>query len=375
MQLMIKFCVLTFLFSTLVLAQEAVPRLTRNSSASLGASFEYWASGEHQISEWVLPVAVHYSVSDRLSITLINQPTIARLKRPAQDFNLSGLTDTRLGASFLFGGEKFLATAGANFPTGKTELDQDQLVVAQVIPLRELGLRTNYFGGGLDLSAGLSAALPFGNWVIGAGVGFLRMGAYTPIAGSGKYDPGEEMTFTLGLDRSFGEETKLLADVTYSLYTADTFEGADYFQSGPRLIIEARGYFPLKALDMSIMVRERLKAANQSLQAQPSSNILKLQQEAANSHGNELEVAVQCAYALSERTGIDGLLQAKIYGTNELGTNGAAIFAAGGGWRRKLSSVLRLELGATFSYGSLKDESGSSAIAGFEFHSGMIYNF
>lgn len=372
----IEICsVALLLCATVASAQKSVPRLLQTNSVNPNVSFEYWSSGDDKISEWVLPLIVRYAASDRLNFTLINQPTMAKLQRPTENYNLSGLTDTRVGASYLFGGETLLATAGINFPTGQTELDAEELSVAQVIPLHALGLRTTYFGGGLDISAGLSAAFSMDDWVVGAGVGYVHKGTFNPVAGSGDYDPGEELSLTAGIDRSFGEESKFLADVTYSLYTADTFEGTDYFKSAPRLLVEARYYFPWQSLDLALIVRDRIKGKNEVLQVDPNTELLKLHEEAANSHGNELDIIAQGSYPISEATSLDGLLQAKIYSTNELDASGATIFGVGGGWRRKLSSNVQLDLGAKFSFGSLKEPGESSSITGFELRGGIIYQF
>jgi len=374
MQSRLIFYILVLLATTAV-AQQSAPRLLQANSGEVGASFEYWSSGDDKVSEWVLPLIVRYSASDYLNFTLINQPTMAKLSRPAGDFSLNGLTDTRLGASYLFAGETMLATAGVNLPTGKTELDAEGLAVAQVIPLHALGLRTTYFGGGLDLSAGLSAAFSMNDWVFGVGAGFVRTGTFKPVQNSDDYNPGDEISLTAGLDRSFGEESKLLADFTYTLYTTDTFQGADYFKSAPRLLFEARYYFPWRNFDMAVMVRDRVKGKNETLQVDPATDIAKLREEAANSHGNELDIIAQGGYALSEKTSVEGLLQVKIYSANELEANGATIFGIGGGWRRQLTSILHLDLGAKFSFGSLKAQGESAGITGFELHGGIIYQF
>jgi hypothetical protein len=268
-----------------------------------------------------------------------------------------------------------LATAGVNLPTGQTELDAEGLAVAQVIPLHALGLRTTYFGGGLDLSAGLSAAFTMNDWVFGVGAGFVRTGTFKPVQNSDDYNPGDEISLTAGLDRSFSEDTKLLADFTYTLYTTDTFQGADYFKSGPRLLFEARYYFPFRNFDMAVMVRDRIKGKNKTLQVDSATDIAKLTEEAANSHGNELDVIAQGGYALSERTSVEGLLQVKIYSANELEANGATIFGIGGGWRRQLTPILDLDLGAKFSFGSLKSQGEGTGITGFELHGGIVYQF
>lgn len=361
--------------ATAAVAQQSAPRLLLANGGEVGVSFEYWSSGDDKISEWVLPLIVRYSASDYLNFTLINQPTMATLDRPSGNFSLNGLTDTRLGASYLFAGETMLATAGVNLPTGKTELDAEALAVAQVIPLHALGLRTTYFGGGLDLSAGLSAAFSLNDWVFGAGAGFVRTGSFKPVRGSDDYNPGDELSLTIGLDRSLGEDSKFLADFTYTLYTTDTFQGVDYFKSGPRLLFDARYYFPLQDFDMALIVRDRIKGKNEILQVDPATELPKLTEEAANTHGNELDIVAQGAYALSQKTKIDGLLQVKIYSANELEANGATIFGIGGGWHRQLSSILQLDLGAKLSFGSLKTQGESTGITGFELHGGIIYQF
>jgi len=361
--------------ATMVPAQQSAPRLLQSNSGNLGLSLEYWSAGDDKVNEFVVPLVVQYAAGQHLQFTLVNQPTMASLKRTIGNSKLSGLTDTRFGAAYWFADESLLATAGVSLPTGQTALDADELRVAQVIAMHSLGMRTNYFGGGLDVSAGLSAALPAGNWIIGTGFGYVRKGNFEPTADFGDYDPGDELSLTVGFDRGLGETSKLLFDATYTIYTTDVFQEADYFRSGERVLLEGRLYFPFKQFDVALIVRDRIKGKNAILQSDANTNVLKLRQESANSNSNELDLIAEGTRTISENSSLNAALQAKFYSANDAGALGATVFGLGGGWQTRLSSAMRLDLGATFSIGSLKDQGQSTSIYGIDLHGGIIYTF
>jgi len=357
-------------------AQGGAPRFLQTSKARIGGSFQSWSSeGADKITEWVLPVLVQYAATRQLHFTLFNQPTLASRELGAARFDLRGLTDTKLGASYIFGEEKFIFNLGLNLPSGRHELEANELPVAQLISIHALGLRTNYFGGGFDVNAGLAAAYPTGDWVFGGGVGLLLKGKFKPLKGSGDYNPGEELNVTVGFDRRLGENAKLMADAIYTLYATDSFQGTDFFKSGQRLVLEARSYFRMRSWDITLVARDRIKAKNQILQPDPASGVLKLREEAQNSHGNELDLLALGSHPISPKTRLNGLLQTKLYGNNQAGTAGALVFSVGAGAEIALSRILSLDLGAKLSTGSMKGQKENVRIRGIELQGGIIYQF
>jgi hypothetical protein len=178
-------------------------------------------------------------VADRLSIDIGAYYATTE----SEDNTLSGLTDTQIRASYVFGRDAVVATVMVNLPTGKTQ-EFDQTATSGAAAANFLSFPVNAYHTGTSVTGGLAAATELGRWNVGI-AGSVRMsGTYEPFSDiDTRYSPGTEARVKLGLDRLLGA-SRLNVGFTFSTFGNDDFEdlgggGSGQYQPGNRFIGEA----------------------------------------------------------------------------------------------------------------------------------------
>ena len=328
-------------------AEEMPSRFFRDIALGSGLHFQRWSGeGDLSVREFSIPVTFILPLSKRLSLDLVTGSGFATLDRGASS-DLSGLTDTKIRASFVLGDELALLTAGLSTPTGKTELDADEQQVSNFLSQNALGFRTPHFGQGLDVNVGAATAGKIGETVFGLGAGYLMKGEFTPQDGGPDYQPGNELSLTGGVDRKLMDgEGKLTLDVVYTLYGEDEREGKRAFQSGDKLLVQALGQFRVGGMHWRVHLIERSKAKNTSYAGASAVEF---------SNGNQVEAGLSILKSLSPKLGVRGLGEVKLYGANDFNRGEATIFGVGPGIRLKLSPRRFIDLNAKYARGSIDD--------------------
>ena len=354
-------------------AQTAGTSFQRNSEFMTGAYFQKWsARGSQSVSEWVLPVSYILPLNRQLTFHLMNAPTHANSN--FTDKSLSGFIDTRFNASYVMMEEKLMLSGGVSLPTGNSRLEGDQSILSAFLADDALGFRVPTLGQGLDFKVNLAYATQVGGFVFGGGIGYLRKGEFQPLKNSEvQYKPGDEMTATFGLDKSFemGENpAKILLDVTYTLYGKDKLDDSEIFKSGNRLRVELRSLFKLSSVDLLLYLRERTKGKNEK-------GLRSLTKESLNSNGNQLELGTITFLPMGETFRLKGLFDTKIYSKNAYKQNGAFILGVGSGFQFRLSDHFTIDTQFKYLTGSLKNTTAggdiSEKITGLE--AGAIFRF
>src|SRR5687768_9120240 len=139
-----------------VAAQE---RLTGIRTTVVGPVYESWSFGGGLVqtggtsnveldgaSQWMLPVAVVIPLGSRFTFDLSAAYASMSVKLKGEDgtlgtdtYSLSGLTDTKLRLTTKLAGDNVLFTIGINAPSGKTELDAEELAALRVMAAPALG--------------------------------------------------------------------------------------------------------------------------------------------------------------------------------------------------------------------------------------------
>ncbi|MEJ2637309.1 MAG: hypothetical protein P8184_18735 [Calditrichia bacterium] len=348
--------------SDISFAQGEAGGFLRRNEMSVGASFRTWSSANNErISEWILPVVYILPLNNRLTFDLMNAPTFASLNTASA--GLRGLTDTRIRASYLMMEEKLLLTAGLSLPTGNSRLEAEEWVVASALSMNALDFAVPSLGQGLDLKLSAAYAQQVGGIVLGGGFGYLRKGSFKPFAENEyDYNPGDEITFSLGGDKNipFGiNNLRISGDMTYTIYGNDVFNNQEVFRSGNKLLLEVRSLYKSQPYNLLLYLRNRSKGKNQR-------GLGSLADEALNSNGNQLETGGIGYFPLNDRLQVKALLDGRIYSRNEDKSNGAAILGIGSGLVYTLSERMLLDSQLKFLKGSLKNKSGSLGVTGFE---------
>jgi hypothetical protein len=165
---------------------------------------------------------------------------------------------------------KILLSAGANLPTGKTELTDSEALVSRALSNQFLGFRTNRSGEGLDLFGNAFVAWPVSRrWSLGAGAGFTKKGSYEYASesanGLGEIAPGDEISVSGGLSylrRGELSSKSLNLDLSYRAFGSDEVEGVTLFEEGDEFEIFARGALDTERWRWDARVRAVMKSDN-----------------------------------------------------------------------------------------------------------------
>jgi hypothetical protein len=201
---------------------------------------------EKTISQVITPFAVVIPVGDRFSFDIATAWARSRVELQgdtAGPSTVSGLTDTQVRGSYVFGQDAVILTAGLNLPTGQSTANAKQFVAAQNISNDFLLFPIGTMGAGFGATGGIALARPIGAWNLGVGGSYRHAADFAPFeyndGQKAHYQPGNELRGRIGVDRSFGSSSAMLG-ATYSSFGDDKSAGAT-FNTGNRLVFQG-GY-------------------------------------------------------------------------------------------------------------------------------------
>ena len=150
---------------------------------------------------------------------------------------ISGLSDVRLRATGRLFNEALLLTAGANLPTGRTELDAEQLTALRAIAAPARGLVAPPVGQGPSGTVGMLLAREAGGWALAGGVAYEIRGQFAPVAAlvagapSIDFRPGNVIHASLGADRLLGRH-RISAAFSADVYAQDRLRAGTATDAG-----------------------------------------------------------------------------------------------------------------------------------------------
>jgi hypothetical protein len=134
-------------------------------------------------------------------------------------------------------------TLGVNLPTGDSEHDSEEAIVASVLSSDLLGFRETTWGRGFAVTSSVAVARTVGGFGLGVAASYSMRSPFNPSADAPEttddesaleYQPGSERRVRLGVDRNFGNSTMTLG-ATFINYAADQAQERNLFQAGNRL--------------------------------------------------------------------------------------------------------------------------------------------
>ena len=350
--------VLLLLLGAAAEGQEQKTRLLRDVVLGSGGHFQMWErDGQPKISEFSIPLVFIWPVSKKLSLDVVSGSGFASLEEDTG--SLSGLTDTKVRASYIVGEEAALVTLGVSTPTGKTGLTKEEQAVSGALAQSALNFRTANFGQGLDVNVGVAMARRAGEMVLGLGVGYLLKGEFTPGTGGEDYKPGSELNFTAGLDRKVMDgDGKVTLDAIYTAYSDDEQGGEKAFCSGNKILLQGLVTLKASGLNWRFYAVDRIRGNSTRFTSG-------LEDEFSN--GNQLEAGLVVTKNVSAKLGVKGLLDFKVYADNEFERGEASVISVGPGIRYKLGPGRFIDLSLKYGTGELDGDSAS----GIEFGGGI----
>ena len=236
----------------------SVPALASGQDAGVVAtraatemvSYTLKANGaEKTISQIVTPIAVVIPVGTRFSFDIATAWARSRVEvkgDSASPSTVTGLTDTQLRGSYVFGQDAVVITAGLNLPTGQSTANAEQFAAAQNISNDFLLFPIGTMGAGFGATGGIALARPIGAWNLGVGGSYRHTSDFAPFeyndGQKAHYQPGNELRTRIGVDRTFGASSAMFG-ATYSSFGDDQSAGAT-FNTGNRLVFQG-GYSTL----------------------------------------------------------------------------------------------------------------------------------
>ncbi|MBN2416468.1 hypothetical protein JXO52_11530 [bacterium] len=360
-------CMVLFILAftpSAVMPQQAY-RLRSDMAARAELSFTGWKAGNDRVSEFAVPFSVKYPVNENLQVYLMTAPALSRLVA-GNSFSLSGLSDIKAGGHVLFLDEKLLFTFGLNLPAGKSRLTPDEWAVASVISRQTFSFKVPCYGQGFDAQAGLSSAFAAGDWMLGGGISYLRKGGFVPYSTSDiQYVPGDEVTFTLGVNRG-----GFYGDILYSLYFDDTWGGNPVFKSGSTLLLQLLSVIDRDPWDIVFFIRERMKMKSKTI-----SGTGVLAYERLNRNGNQLDLQAAAWYTLRPGVKYTALLRLKLYSDNDFGYGGVTLFGPGAGVEAEIAPGLLFSGELAFGVGTYQTMGGRVSLSGFSGSAGLQTSF
>jgi hypothetical protein len=311
---------LAFAFAAPLAAQQ---RLTGIRTTVVGPVYEGWSFGDglyqpiaggdsvriDRASQWTIPIAVVFPLGSRFSLDVSAAYAMADVKLGESDpelgtdsYSLSGLTDTKVRLTTKLAGENVLFTLGLNGPTGKTELDGEELAALRVMAAPALAFSIPALGTGSGATAGLVFAREVSSWALAFGASYEMRGEYSPVALAGgvsttDFNPSDAIHLSLGMNGLVGQHEMTLG-------VSGDFFGEDEIRSGTVSAPPTR-LGPIYTFEWTLdFATRRLREASLFVIDRYRTNYEQDDQKIDESSGNYLDAGLRLIFPAGPRTGI-----------------------------------------------------------------------
>lgn len=324
---------------------------------------------EQLILEWGTPISLFLPLQEQGEIrvaasgcgyhTNFRRQTALMLRDSSS--NLTGLTNFRIEGDWALSPQILL---GANFslPTGRTELDEEELRAIALFMKPELATRVPRPGSGLDFGCQLSAVQELNPSLLGgAAVGYQNRGAYTPHKHGADINPGDEFLMSAAVEFSNGN-SKARAALIMTAFSSEKTGDAKHFKSGDKYEILLTGMSRIRQSTFWISLHHIRRNSNRIG--------TKLVMEPENSHGAYTLLRLGTDVPLSSPFHLLPFLEGRWLGENGYAEGAASVYGGGleGAFILK-SSELRLY----FSYYEGETDGGDRTLRGIS--SGFRFAF
>lgn len=256
----ILFILLAFVIETLAQPQTQPEGnvISRRSSLRVMPLYQRWSSDSSAFSEFSSVVSVYQPVSRNASVSLYGSFGSAS----GDLTSLSGAAEVQLSGNYFLESANLIFSLGLGIPSGKKKLTGDEFLTSVFITNNVFRFQVPHFGTGFNLAPGIIWALPVNDdFVLGLGASFQYRGSYNPLENLGSYDPGDEVSETVGLDVRIDETSSLSGDVVFTHYGKDKLDGSDVFSPGNKVlgVLQFKKYFSLDELLLLATFRTKAK--------------------------------------------------------------------------------------------------------------------
>jgi hypothetical protein len=319
------------------------------------------------ISQFSLPVFVNIRPTENLRFWFVDSVAISSLDNNGVSSSLNGISDAQAKVSYNMFDQKLLFSLGANLPIGKTELENNELEVANLIYDEVLGFRVNKPGSGLDVNAGMAFAMDMGAFGLSLSTSYLRKGSYINIKDSkSEYKPGDEIGVVTAMD-IITDKVLVNADVGYTRYSNDEIDSKASLKEGDEIRARFMSSYRINPIILGLTLSDIYRLKNSVLENNVRTT------EANNSHGNRIDASFIIQYLITRQLSINPLAGVTIISNNGYGEGKAFVWNAGGAIQFIANKDLSININAKYLKGNM--EGGNTDISGFEVGSIILIKF
>jgi hypothetical protein len=352
---MIRLLISLVVMTSFVHAQDEQYIISRTATAELRPLYQKWTVDGRDLSQFGTVLTLYYPFTRETSVSL--QAGQAAFSGDLGD--VSGVTDIQLTGSHYLEDANVVLNLGIGVPVGKTELTNAEFSTVATYSTWLFNFQHPGLGYGLSINPAITWLIPLEEDIVFGLAGAYRYkGSYTPVAGIGDYDPGDEITVTGGVDFRITPAASISADLLFTAYGTDKLDNRDLFSSGPTILatVQYVQYFGRNQLQVMMGIRTRGKS-------QVASSV-GLVDEPARIEPNRIDVLAGYTMQFSVRFSARFMAEAHVYDATASALSDARVFGieAYPVYRLTRSVILTGRVG--FRGGSIKDGKSVSSLAG-----------
>lgn len=297
-----------------------------------GVTFDWWEDN-HNVSATQLTFPLQFTgTHDDLSFRLMTAYTITRLSlsgtdafylQGSNDITMSGLLDTRIGATYRLSNMlpfELLLGLDLNLPTGKTNLSTRQTLLIMDPDL----LPINTYGEGFNVNPTITIAKGWGTWTFALGMGYLWRGPYDYSEAVKDYQQGEVFNAIAEARYYYRPDSYARIFAGYTMYGTDTINGRDTFGEGDVLLVGGSVYHALLpelkvSAGVSGTFRQDATVYGQTFlqDATAYGQTLGIKQDVNAFNGTETVIDLAGSYALNSKTVLSIPVQIRLIADND----------------------------------------------------------
>lgn len=339
--------------------------VSRQASVSLLPAFQSWSvkDGGVSFSEFSTVFSALFPLGRNASLSLRGGGAASG----GDVSSLNGFTDAQVGLMYHVESLNTLFSLGLNLPTGKTAMSTEEFGTSVLFSTSLFDLQVPVFGQGFNINPGLAWVFPVGDAVVlGLAGAYQYRGSYTPLKGQSKFNPGDEITASGGIDIRASETVSLSTDFVFTKYTADQFGGKDVFASGNSYWINFQYKQYFRENELLGFVGYRTISKGQIAGAGG------LVDEKDRLEPGRVDVKVLYLHPIGTQSSLGISAEARVFESTSAAFSGAKVFGAGLMPTFGLGSGVTIPTRFRFQIGSL---GGGKTITGFDVGAGIACTF
>jgi hypothetical protein len=206
---------------------------------SVTPAYQRYTDGPRTLRQRSTRLSAVVPVTSQLTVRAQGSVADGTVRASGATTSVRGLDDVRASVFYSqsVGDATAVLSVTGNVPVGRRKLSGEELDATVFLSQSVYGFRVSGFGQGLNLTPGMTWAVPVSDdVVVGFGGRYHRLGGYRPVARmTSDYVPGDQIEAFGGVDVRVAPTMAVSADVNYSRYGTDEVGGARRFQAGDRL--------------------------------------------------------------------------------------------------------------------------------------------